>query len=79
MNINISGKVFNLPVSTRVHYDKKLNCIYVVISDDKESGVLVELIKNTFKVKYLSDIGLIEGVSGFFCEGANFPEHIYIQ
>ncbi len=79
MNLNIKGKVFNLPLDISTYYDQDVNCTYFVFQDEAEWDKFHENILRTLCIKYLSEVGLHYACMAFFLDGTTFPEGIFIN
>ncbi len=79
MNLNIKGKVFNLPLDISTYYDQEVNCTYFVFKDEAEWDKLHKNILRTLCIKYLSEVGLHYACMAFFLDGTTFPEGIFIN
>ncbi len=79
MNLNIKGKVFNLPLDIDIYYEKEVNVTYFKFQDMAEWNKFHENILQTLRIENLNNVGLRYTYMAFFLDGTTFPEGIFIN
>lgn len=79
MNLNIKGKVFNLPLDIHIRYDEEVNCTFFRFQDVSEWDKFHTNILKTLKISDLNKVGLGFSYSAFYLNGTTFPEGIFIN
>ena len=79
MNLNIKGKVFNLPLDIDIYHDKEVNCTYFAFKDELYWEKFHDNILQTLRIKNLNKVGLRFSYSAFYLNGTTFPEGIFIN
>ena len=56
MNLNIKGKVFNLPLDIDIYHDKEVNCTYFAFKDELYWEKFHDNILQTLRIKNLNKV-----------------------
>ena len=79
MNLNIKGKVFNLPLDIDIYYEKEVNVTYFKFQDMAEWNKFHENILQTLRIENPNNVEQKHTHKAFFSDGKTFPEGICIN